>query len=257
MFGSPCLRLIQGDNMTENKRWLVAQEYEKEWWEERKDRIDFDFYEVYASELLDLIDGIMILSRDTSILEIGSGAGGIITFLDSDDRHAVDPLEDFYASVPRFRSLRDERVAYRKAEAEDLPFEDDRFDFIINDNVLDHCSDVNRVFSEMRRVLRQDGKVYLRLNLYTQWGKGIRFIVEMLKIDPGHPYTFTRRSMKTHFHVHGFEIVERIDSGFLRTWRKEIHSRKIKEMLKALTFSTPNKTLFLLRKTSRPPDEKE
>lgn len=241
--------------MDRTDRWTAAQDYEREWWDSRKDRIDFDFYRTYASELLRQMEGIRSIASDTSILEIGSGAGGIITYLDSEDRHAVDPLEEFYASVPRFRRLRDGDVSYRAAKAEDLPYPDNRFDLIINDNVLDHCEDVQGVFLEMRRVLRRGGAIYLRLNRYTRWGRGIRRIVEIGNIDPGHPHTLTAKAMRILIRESGFQILKEESNGFLRTWWKEIRSLEIKEWLKAVTLSTPDKTLYILKKTAESGEE--
>lgn len=240
--------------MMNRKRWSIAQRYEKEWWETRQEQVDFDFYREYAKELLEQTRGFIEMSAATAILEIGSGAGGIITFLPSDDRHAIDPLEDFYTSVLGFQAQRDHNVIYQKAKAEHLPYENQRFDLIICDNVLDHCDDVGMVFKEMCRVLRDDGKVYLRLNLYGFWGKFIRLLVEVFKIDPGHPYTFTGRSMRRYFRDHGLIVLKTEAKGFWKTWLKELKSGKIKEIFKAVSFSSPSKTMFLLARANKSPD---
>lgn len=230
-------------------RWQAAQNYEKAWWERRKHLVQFDFYRAYAEELLEQTHGIFTIRPDTAILEIGSGAGGIVTFLHSDDRCAIDPLEDFYAAVPDFSRQRDPDVVYQTAKAEDLPFEEQRFDLIICDNVLDHCEDVNKVFSEMARVLREDGIIYLRVNLYTPWGKIVRAFVEKFRIDPGHPHTFTIKSIRAILKEAQFDIIKYKTTGFFRAWVKEITSGKIKEILKALSLSTQNKALFVLKST--------
>lgn len=228
------------------QRWAVAQKYEKEWWAARQDQISFEFYREYAADLLQQTQDIIRIEPTTSILEIGSGAAGIITFLKADDRHAIDPLEDFYTAVPRFQTQRDRQVKYQQGRAENLPFDDRRFDFIICDNVLDHCDDAGRVFQELRRVLADHGVIYLRLNLYTTWGKFIRLLVELLGIDPGHPYTFTRKSIEKYFQENHLHVIKTGARGFFKTWLLELRSVKIKEFLKALSFSSPSKTLFLL-----------
>ena len=137
---------------------------------------------------------------------------------------------------------------YQTARAENLPFEDQRFDLIICDNVLDHCENVKQVIHEIQRTLRSGGMLYLRVNVYTFWGKWIRWIVEKLNIDPGHPYTFTGKSLFHLFKAQDLKVIKRESQGFSRTWFREIKSFKIKEWLKALTFSTPNKTLFIAGK---------
>ncbi len=234
-----------------SERWQLAQTYEQAWWLSRQDHIDFDFYREYAADLVEQMKPVMAVGPATSVLEIGSGAGGIITFLNAGERQAIDPLEDFYSSVPAFQAQRDPQVLYQKAKAERLPFEDHRFDLVICDNVLDHCDDVSAALREMRRVLTADGKIYLRVNRYTAWGKLIRLLAEGLRIDPGHPHTLTAGSMKNYFTRCGLRVLKTTDNGFFTTWIKELRSGAAKEWMKALTFSTPNKTMFLLARADK------
>lgn len=234
--------------MPKENRWNIAQNYEKAWWEQRQDLVDFDFYRAYARELIEKTKEVITIQPTTAILEIGSGAGGILTFLDSNDRHAIDPLESFYGSVPTFHQQRDPGVHYKTAQAEDLPYEENRFDLVICDNVLDHCENVQQVFAEIRRVMRPKSVLYLRVNLYTTWGKFVRLIVEKLKIDPGHPYTFTRHSIQDYFDNQNLHVIRHEEFGFFNAWVKEIKSFKPKEMIKALTFSSPNKSLYVLKR---------
>lgn len=229
-----------------SERWQLAQKYERAWWLSRQEHIDFDFYREYAAELVEQMKPVMAVGPATSVLEIGSGAGGIITFLNAGERHAIDPLEDFYSSMSSFQAQRDPNVRYQQAKAERLPFADHRFDLVICDNVLDHCEDVSAALREMRRVLTADGKIYLRVNRYTAWGKLIRLLAEALQIDPGHPHTFTAGSMKKYFHRCGLRVIKTEANGFFKTWLKEMKSAAFKEWLKALTFSSPNKTMYLL-----------
>ena len=83
-----------------SQRWHKAQAYERDWWQSRAPDMDLNFYASFAQALRREINGLLILEPETRILEIGSGAAGILTHLgESNHRHAVDPLEGFYASV--------------------------------------------------------------------------------------------------------------------------------------------------------------
>jgi len=230
-------------------RWQSAQVYEKDWWGSHISTIEPDFYLAYAKDLLQELNGILTIKEDTAILEIGSGAAGIITHLESKSRNAIDPLEDFYSSVPKFKEFRDEKVNYHQGKAEKLPFEKNQFELIIIDNVLDHCADILAVFQEANRVLKTGGIVYLRLNVYTRWGRLVRKIVEVLQIDPGHPHTFIRTSLLNQLRQFGFNVLKEKRQGFWNTWIAELKTIKIKELLKALSFSSPNKTMFVLEKS--------
>ncbi len=83
--------------------------------------MDLDFYAAVARDLRRELGGILTLEPHTRILEIGSGAAGILTHLgESNERHGVDPLENFYALVERFRAYRDPAVHYRTGSGEKL-----------------------------------------------------------------------------------------------------------------------------------------
>jgi ubiquinone/menaquinone biosynthesis C-methylase UbiE len=173
--------------MSEN-RWEQAQEYERNWWENQKKSISIEFYKNFADELKIVLNEILDINKNTSILEIGSGAAGTITFIDSDNKYAIDPLEYFYSTVTEFTKDRDARVNYYTAKGENLPFDTDKFDLIIIDNVLDHCSDPEAVLTEMNRVLKKGGVIYFRQNTYHFWGIFVRTLMEKITFDKGHPF---------------------------------------------------------------------
>jgi ubiquinone/menaquinone biosynthesis C-methylase UbiE len=75
-------------------------------------------------------------------------------------------------------------TAFLKSDAESLPFEDNRFDFIICTNALDHFNDVRKATVEMGRVLQPGGKLFLNVDCKNRLNVRIRKRV-------GHPYSFT------------------------------------------------------------------
>ena len=116
----------------DSQRWHKAQAYERDWWQSRALAVDLNFYAYFAQALRREIDSLLTLGPQTRILEIGSGAAGILTHLgESDHRHAVDPLEDFYASVEPFSASRDPAVQYYTGTGEKLDFADSYFDLEI------------------------------------------------------------------------------------------------------------------------------
>lgn len=48
---------------------------------EKKTIINFEFYKNYASELRDQLKSLVSINENKKISEVGSAAGGIITFL--------------------------------------------------------------------------------------------------------------------------------------------------------------------------------
>lgn len=142
--------------MLDSHRWKLAQNYEKNWWEKQSEEMDLSFYKGFANQVIEVIEPFLKIEENTRILEIGSGAAGIVTHLNSKFRFAVDSLEDFYATIKKFADYRDKNVIYKKALGESLPFEEKQFDLIIIYNVPDHCDNPASVISEMKRVLKEN-----------------------------------------------------------------------------------------------------
>lgn len=230
------------------QRWHLAQDYEKSWWVSRASNMDFEFYQRFAEDVENTIEPFIKLKQDFYVLEIGSGAAGIITYINSKNRYAIDPLENIYSSIKEFVDIRDKGVIYSEAKAEALPFSNEMFDFIIIDNVLDHCENPRQVFSEMNRVLKIGGIIYFRQNTYHLWGKTIRLIVELFKIDKGHPFTFLKSELRKLFMSNKFEILYFKENGYLKTWLKELNSNRFYDKTKAIIFATRDKTVFVLKK---------
>jgi len=231
-------------------RWSKAQAYEVAWWQERIDEINLDYLKEYAKRVAENLHGILDIRNDTKILEIGSGSAGILTFLKSDYRCALEPLESFFADIEKFSRFRDKQVKYFEGKAEKLPFKNGEFDLIIIDNVLDHCEDISKVFSEMRRVLAANGIIYMRLNVYHAWGKIVRQLSEFFQFDKGHPHTFTNVDLKRIFDQNDFSIIREIRKGVLSIWIKQLTAFKVKDFLKAVSFSTPDTIVHVISKST-------
>ncbi len=232
-------------------RWGKAQAYEEDWWQNRIGAINLIYLQEYAKRLVENLHGILDIKKDTRILEIGSGPAGILTFLKSDHRCAIEPLEKFFAGIEKFSSFRDKRVKYFEGKAEKLPFENGEFDLIIIDNVLDHCEDITKVFSEMKRVLAANGIIYLRLNVYHAWGKIVRLLSERFQIDEGHPHTFTNSDLKRHFAKHGFTVVWELRKGAFVVWMRQLTSFRMKDFLKAVSLSSPDTIVHVLSSSKK------
>lgn len=231
-----------------DNRWNLAQIYEKEWWDGHKSGMSMDFYKNFALELDEVLAGILTIDSNSTILEIGSGAAGIITYIESDHKYAIDPLENFYSTIESFAKVRDSRVKYYCMKGEDISFDSEMFDLIIIDNVLDHCEDPLKVLSQINRVLKPGGIVFFRQNTYHFWGVFVRSLMELLTFDKGHPFTFSKKQIVKYFLKYNFEVLKIVRNGYFNTWKNEILSRKKKEVIKALLFATRDKTLYLLRK---------
>jgi ubiquinone/menaquinone biosynthesis C-methylase UbiE len=96
-----------------------------------------------------------------SVLEIGGGTGANLPFYDESIAELVitEPEEPMARRLER--KLADTRLQARvvRAPAEELPFEDSSFDFVVSTLVLCTVNDPARALAEIHRVLKPDGRL--------------------------------------------------------------------------------------------------
>ncbi len=235
---------------TDRARWREAQEYEQAWWQAREGAVNPEFYRNYARAVREEVSPWITLDEGTRIVEVGSGAAGIVTGLPG-ERTATDPLENYYGSVPTFVAGRDPAVRYLAAQGEALPLPDGAFDLALCDNVLDHCENPQQVLAEVRRVLRPGGVFWLRVHVYHRWGAFVRHVAERFRVDAGHPHTFTAASLDALVARSGFDVQQRAGTSFAHTWQREVARGlrgSAKDLIKAATFATRRHAVLVLQK---------
>ncbi len=121
------------------------------------DRTDF------ARSVRAEIEEVRPISAAARVLEVGSGAHGLIFFFDGAERVGVDPLADHYKALFPAWQCRARTIA---AFGERLPFEDGSFDVVLCDNVVDHAEDPRRIVEEIARVLAPEGVLYFTVNVH-------------------------------------------------------------------------------------------
>lgn len=136
-----------------------------------------------GERLLERLD--LIRFRPDSILDIGSGSGQISRALAKRYRHAqvtaVDLSESMLA-ISRSRAKWWRRHGLVCGDMESLPFGDATADMVISNLTLQWCNDLDRVFSELGRVLKPDGVVFFTTfgpdtlkELRSSWAAADRF----------------------------------------------------------------------------------
>ncbi|NEJ71770.1 methyltransferase domain-containing protein [Rhizobium phaseoli] len=98
------------------------------------------------------------------VLEIGSGPLAPLLQFENCERHCIDPLVNMYleAGWPLFAY----DAKFISTGGERLPYPDEYFDVAISVNALDHVDDFERVASEMQRVLKRGGKLYIEVEYH-------------------------------------------------------------------------------------------
>jgi SAM-dependent methyltransferase len=109
------------------------------------------------------LDAVRPIPGNARVLEVGSGAHGLIFYFGAGEGVGVDPLADHYAKLFPAWQGRARTVA---VGGEKLPFPDASFDIVLCDNVVDHAENPRGIVAEIARVLRPRGLLYFTVNIH-------------------------------------------------------------------------------------------
>ena len=113
----------------------------------------------YSTQLVPQMLDLAGVSHGQSALDVGCGPGaltaGLVDRLGADAVCAVDPSAPFVSA----NHDRHPTVDVRQASAEQLPFDDDRFDVVVAQLVVHFMTDPVAGLTEMRHVVRPGGVV--------------------------------------------------------------------------------------------------
>ena len=107
------------------------------------------------------------LATGERVLDLGSGAGmdSLVATQMVGPEGAVTGIDMTPEMLAKARSAASEmgvsNVEFFEGEVESLPFEDETFDVVISNGVIDLAPDKDAVFSEIHRVLRPGGRIQI------------------------------------------------------------------------------------------------
>ena len=116
-----------------------------------------------ARRVRDRLEAIRPLPADARVLDVGSGAHGLVFFFGAEQSVGVDPLAAHYRPLFPFWQA---RVPTLAAGGEALPFRSGAFDVVLCDNVIDHAEGPERIVAELARVLAPGGLLYFTVNVH-------------------------------------------------------------------------------------------
>ena len=113
------------------------------------------------------------IGKDTYVLEVGCGVGATTCYLAKEYGCQVIGVDINKAMIARSneRAQREgvtDRVNFRDADVQDLPFEDALFDVVIGESVLTFVHDKQRAVRECVRVAKPGGYVALNEELWIE-----------------------------------------------------------------------------------------
>jgi len=118
-----------------------------------------------SARVREKLETFQTIKADARVVEVGSGAHGLIFYFGTEHRIGVDPLAVSYGSLFPCWQGRAQTIA---AVGESLPFADQSFDVVLCDNVVDHAESPRKIVGELARILVPGGLLYFTVNIHHQ-----------------------------------------------------------------------------------------
>lgn len=189
------------------------------------------------------LEAVRPIAADAHVLEVGSGAHGLIFHFGTSNGVGIDPLADHYRKMfPQWQS----KAKTLAASGEALPFEDSRFDVVLCDNVVDHAEDPQQILREIVRVMAPGALLFFEVNIHHPIYRGAaaahaawRAVGIPFEITPfaDHTYHFTLATARRLFDGLPLDIASATDTiaQQLQSQREAKHKRP-SDILKQIFF---------------------
>ncbi len=141
------------------------------------------------------------INASSKVLDVGCAMGGFLDYLYNQglsNLYGIDLIED-YVSYAQKKGIYNIKLG----NAESIPFEDNTFDLLILDQVIEHLIDPIKVFQEARRVLSQDGIICIGIPDASRYDEIYLFDF----------YWFIMREHVHHFDINHLKLVAELE-GF-------------------------------------------
>ncbi len=109
-------------------------------------------------ELINLFLKMTIINKNTKILDFGCGTGNYADKLQRITQARVYGVEPSEGMREKARQ-KNASLSVVEGNHNNIPFEENFFDFIYMTDVIHHVPDINRMFEEINRVLVNEGKL--------------------------------------------------------------------------------------------------
>ena len=108
------------------------------------------------------INGVAHLAKGASVLEVGSASGlGLAAFCELGFKaYGIEPWDQARKNSDEIAAYLNKEYEVRDGRAESIPFDDEYFDLVYVNSVMEHVDDLELSFSEISRVLKPGGVLW-------------------------------------------------------------------------------------------------
>lgn len=171
-----------------------------------------------TKRVLQLLDRLGVGTNSESVvLEIGSGAHGLIWNWPTNHPIGLDPLAHFYQAALDFHESG--AVHSIQAMGEQIPLKSNAVDLVVTENVLDHTRDPSTILTEISRVIKPGGVLYCLVDVHHWvWALGARVYNKLFSIGfrlsipayPHHPFHFRREEFLSLIKTNRFDLLSTV-----------------------------------------------
>ncbi|MBI9042989.1 MAG: class I SAM-dependent methyltransferase [Anaerolineaceae bacterium] len=195
----------------------VEEPYEKNRFTEKYDGFYSQFAGLYDRVIRVLpfwkrwLKSVLPFIEGSKVLEVSFGTGYLLTlFAAKYETYGIDYNATFVHRLEEKLKSKGLHAEIKQANVENLPFENDYFDTIINTMAFTAYPDGEKAMSELNRVLKPGGKLLLVDVAYPQKHSGLGMLLTRLWISMGDIV----RDMQTLFSKFNFIVREEEIGGF-------------------------------------------
>ena len=130
----------------------------------REDIARFDEFHIRGREATRELAQLADLREDAKVLDLGCGLGGAartLAYEFGSEVTGIDLVEDYIQTAQMLsdRMGKNGRITFRHGNVLDIPFDEASFDVVWSQHVTMNIEDKTRMFAEVRRVLRPNGRI--------------------------------------------------------------------------------------------------
>jgi ubiquinone/menaquinone biosynthesis C-methylase UbiE len=188
--------------------------------------------------------------QNEKVLDVGCGDGQFLNILACEDKYGLD-ISSFNIEIAK----QHKDIILIQGDAESLPYADKFFDVVICADVLEHVLKPEKVVEEIRRVLKDDGKLFIvvpweeDISIYEMYN-GVYEFTHMRRFDvETFGELFKDFSIKRSKGIYGKWIrVSQNKNIFIKAIHFGINKVIFKDMLRCNIYPGPVHKIFELRK---------
>lgn len=148
---------------------------------------------------LKLIDTIIEIKKNDILLDFGCGSGNLCFHLAEKCTKifGVDTKQDAIQFANSLKKTTRNNCTFLGLTTHHLPFEDSYFDKIFLLDVIEHIENPQEVLSEIRRVLKDEGKLIITTPNYNSLWPILEFFADLIHMSPDNGKQHVTRLTKT------------------------------------------------------------